>query len=317
MRLHWAPWARQALLATVTVGAVILSPVAPVRASDPVVTPAPTPLVEALRERVDRLRYAQASDARGARVVLTDLVARFYETRRFEPAWQGPGRLDELVAGLETVIDDGLDPTDYHVETLRSYRLDLRIGATMTAAERADLELVATDAMMLAAYHLYLGKVDPHRLSPQWNFSERPVEIERGLARLSERLAAGEVRELFDAVRPQHAWYQRGRERLREYRRLEADGGWPRVDDGPTLRPGVIDARVTTLRRRLLATHDLMDAAVPVAPETYDAMLESAVKRFQERHGLRGRGSRDRQPRRRAPGLRPRRGARLRVAAVR
>jgi murein L,D-transpeptidase YcbB/YkuD len=285
-----APWVAPWVLATLSLCAAILTPVERSAASDPVTSPVAPPLVEALRERVDRLRYEQASDARGARVVLPELVARFYEARRFEPAWQGQGRLDELITGLDSVVDDGLDPSDYHAETLRSYRLDLRMGTTMTAAERADLELVATDAMMLAAYHLYLGKVDPHRLSPQWNFSERPVEIERGLARLSERLAAGEVRELFDAVRPQHAWYQRGRERLREYRRLEANGGWPRVEDGPTLRPGTIDARVATLRRRLIVTHDLTDAAVPVEPATYDPTLEPAVRRFQERHGLRADG---------------------------
>ena len=247
------------------------------------------PLEEAIRERVDHLRYDNAQDARGARIVLKTLVARVYESRQFEPAWQQPGRLDALVAAIDELIDDGLDPADYHVDALRSYRLDVRMGTPLTPADRADLELVATDAFVLAAYHLYLGKVDPHALSTQWNFSQRPVEYERGLARLSERLEAGEIRETLEAARPQHAWYQRGRARLREYRALEAAGGWPRVPDGPALRVGMTDPRVPVLRTRLLVTKDLAPApaASPgVAADAFDPALEAAVRRFQERHGL-------------------------------
>jgi murein L,D-transpeptidase YcbB/YkuD len=283
MRRRPASWAATLLAAVSLCAAALAQPV--VDGGSPA-TAKPSPILEALRERVDRLRYEQANDARGARVVLAELVARFYEARGFEPVWQEPGRLDALVAAIDETIDDGLEPTDYHVEALRSYRLDLRMGTPLTPLDRANLELVATDALMLAAYHLYLGKVDPHRLMPQWNFAERPVEVERGLARLSERLAAGEVREIFDAVRPQHPWYERGRERLREYRRIAATGGWPRIADGPTLRPGMTDPRVETLRRRLLVTGDLAVATPTEDAASFDPALEAAVKFFQERHGL-------------------------------
>jgi murein L,D-transpeptidase YcbB/YkuD len=255
----------------------------------------PSALTEAIRERVDRLRYEQPSDIRGARVVLDDLVAKFYESRQFQPAWQERARLDALVGAIDELVNDGLAPADYHVDALRSYRLDARIG-TLTPADLANLELVATDAFMLAAWHLYLGKVDPHELSSQWNFPERPVEVERGLERLSERLAAGQVRETFEAARPQHVWYQRGRDRLRDYRAIAAAGGWPQMAAGATLRPGMTDPRVATLRRRLLVTRDLAAptavAAIPnalgppVDEAFFDPALEAAVKFFQERHGL-------------------------------
>jgi murein L,D-transpeptidase YcbB/YkuD len=244
------------------------------------------PLVEAVRERIDQLRYDQQHDLRGDRIVADELVARFYETRQFQPAWRESSRLDALVAAIEGLTDDGLDPAAYHLESLRSYRLDVRIGSALTLEDRADLDLLATDAFMLAAHHLYLGKVDPQQLSPQWNFTERPFEIERGLAMLSERLAAGRVRETLDAARPQHAWYQRGRERLREYRALAARGGWPTVPEGPTLRPGMVDARVPVLRRRLAITHDFIAPAQATEPDLYDVALEAGVKAFQERHGL-------------------------------
>jgi murein L,D-transpeptidase YcbB/YkuD len=144
--------------------------------------------------------------------------------------------------------------------------------------------------MMLGLYHLYLGKVDPEKLSSQWNFASKPVDVERGFAALTRALGSGQIRETFQRARPQHAWYQRGRERLKEYRALAAAGGWPVIPAGPTLKPGMTDPRVATMRARLRVTKDYgTGTAVPEAPgqdDLYDAELEAAVKRFQERHGL-------------------------------
>ena len=155
-----------------------------------------------------------------------ELVARYYESQQFQPAWQDSTRLDMLITALGEMRDDGLDPEDYHYAALQSYRLDLRMNR-LTVEDRANLDMLATDAFMLSLYHLYLGKVDPQKLSPQWNFSQRPVQVGDGLQRLAQRLAAGEIRETYAAARPQHVWYQRGRERLHEYREIAAAGGWP------------------------------------------------------------------------------------------
>jgi murein L,D-transpeptidase YcbB/YkuD len=148
---------------------------------------------------------------------------------------------------------------------------------------------------MLGLYHVYVGKVDPVKISSQWNFSQRPTpSIDQGLQRFSARLAAGEIREAFASARPAHVWYQRGREHLREYRAIEAAGGWSVILAGPALKPGMSDPRVPLLRQRLQITRDLAAPAEGTAPATsattdatlYDATLEQAVKAFQERHGL-------------------------------
>jgi murein L,D-transpeptidase YcbB/YkuD len=256
----------------------------------PPVTAVVNPLAEAIRDRIDHLRYEKQHDVRGARVILDEPVAKYYEGQQFQPAWQDPARLDELVASIEDLRNDGLDPNDYHLEALRSYRLDVRMQSPLTLQDRADLELLATDAFMLGLYHVYLGKVDPVKLSSKWNFSQRPIpSFEEALERFSARLAAGEIREAFDSARPSHAWYQRGRERLQEYRAIAAAGGWPAIPEGPTLKPGMSDTRVPVLRKRLEVTRDLIPTpgTTPAAdPNLYDAPLEQAVKAFQERHGL-------------------------------
>jgi murein L,D-transpeptidase YcbB/YkuD len=259
------------------------------------------PLSEAIRERIDHLRYELEHDHRdhsvqGERIVLGDTVARYYESQQFQPQWRDPARLGQLIDSILELANDGLDPADYHFDALDRYRAELRTAKRLPEGEQAALEVLATDAMMLGLYHLYLGKVDPEKLSSQWNFASRPVDVERGFAAITQALASGQIRQTFERARPQHVWYQRGRERLKEYRGLAAVGGWPAIPDGPTIKPGMSDPRVPMLRARLQFTRDLPAGGVaPPAPpqngtgspaDLYDAELEAAVKRFQERHGL-------------------------------
>jgi murein L,D-transpeptidase YcbB/YkuD len=288
-----AAFAVLALLFTVSASSQVQPEPAAVTTAPPF-TAAVDPLAEAIRERVDHLRYASEHAGtdhvvRGRRIVLTDIVARYYESQQFQPKWRDPARLDLLMAALADLDDDGLDPVDYHIEALQSFRTDLRAQPALLPAEQADLEILATDAMMLSLYHLYLGKVDPVQLSSQWNFSTRPVSVERGFERLTAALDSGQIRETFERARPQHVWYQRGREALRTYRAIAAAGGWSPISDGPTMKLGLDDPRVPTLRYRLTVTGDLAGDLQPPAPPmnlAFDAELESAVKRFQERHGL-------------------------------
>jgi murein L,D-transpeptidase YcbB/YkuD len=173
----------------------------------------------------------------------------------------------------------------------------MRGGKVLSPAEQANLDLLATDSMMLALYHLYFGKVDPAQLSPQWNYPPRPLDLQHAADRLRDAIAAGEIRESFERARPQHPWYQRGRERLRQYYALRDAGGWSALAPGPVIKPGDGDPRVPALRQHLLVTHDLesaggqgsaaaYEAPLPPFDTAYDAVLEAAVRRFQGRHGL-------------------------------
>ncbi|MBL8273711.1 MAG: L,D-transpeptidase family protein, partial [Xanthomonadales bacterium] len=280
----------------------------------PVAAPAPPApidaLGEAIRERVDHLRYEMAHDhrdhaVRGERIVLGDIVARYFEAQQFRPQWRDPARLAQLVDAIIDLANDGLDPRDYHVEVLEAFRTELGAATMLADGEQAALELLATDALMLGLYHLYLGKVDPQKRSPQWNFASRPVSVERGFEAVTAALASGRIQQTFELARPQHAWYQRGREWLKAYRALAAAGGWPGIPDGPTIKPGMNDARVPVLRARLQVTQDLPIGAAAATPDAvpvaippvghaasaaaadhYGPELEAAVKRFQERHGL-------------------------------
>jgi L,D-transpeptidase YcbB len=91
--------------------------------------------------------------------------------------------------------------------------------------------------------------------------------------------------------------YVRLRDALAVYRRIAADGGWPRIT-ADRLALGDSVPQVAVLRARLAVTGDLADAEslpsdAPSALSTgegeavlYDEAITAAVERFQARHGL-------------------------------
>ena len=93
----------------------------------------------------------------------------------------------------------------------------------------------------------------------------------------------------FADLPPDNARYKALKAALAEYRDLAAKGGWQPVAPGPTLKIGMRDPRIEQIRRRLAVTGELKEQAVD--PMLFDGHLLIAVKRFQERHGLREDGS--------------------------
>ena len=79
---------------------------------------------------------------------------------------------------------------------------------------------------------------------------------------------------------------------VEQYQRIVTSGGWPRFASERTLRPGDDDDRVPYLVRRLRISGDLSTRSE--LGYGYGPELEAAVKRFQNRHGIRPTGLVDR-----------------------
>lgn len=74
------------------------------------------------------------------------------------------------------------------------------------------------------------------------------------------------------------------------YAAIVTAGGWPMIPEGPMLRVGMRDQRVSLLRRRLAISGDLEERK-GANPHHFDSFVEHAVRRFQFRHGLRPDGA--------------------------
>jgi len=78
------------------------------------------------------------------------------------------------------------------------------------------------------------------------------------------------------------------------YQKIVSSGGWPSVPGPRMIRPGDDDPRVPALRKRLAKEGYLRTSSSGFDSYSYDGELESAVRRFQESHGLRPSGRVDR-----------------------
>jgi murein L,D-transpeptidase YcbB/YkuD len=237
------------------------------------------PVIEAVRERVEALSATGRLSVEGTPLSATRSLATLYERHGFQPFWDS-ARLAKLLDLVRASAQDGLTPADYHLAALER----LAGGESRAPLDAAQLDLLATDAYTELLYHQYFGKVDPVAIDTRWNFERREMRQEDAVQFVLEAVTSTDIASAIDQVRPDHWMYRSMVEALATYRRIEANGGWPTIADGTTLRRGVADPRVAALRLRLAASGD--DAGAPTADPLFDESLESALKRFQARHFL-------------------------------
>ncbi|MDI4636865.1 MULTISPECIES: L,D-transpeptidase family protein [Halomonadaceae] len=244
----------------------------------------------------------------------SDLLS-FYEAFGFRQAWADEGRVEALASALEGLDADGLVIADYSTAALlTAYRQSLAMtshGQSANEVDRWRFELAATQRLVLALRHLYLGKVDPVRTDAQW---EIPLpDFAPDWAAIASAVANGDPAAALEQVRPHQVAYRQLRQGLARYRTLQAAGGWaPLASFSGVLRPGDHALEVIALRRRLAALGELellmpdltprataadlggTQVAIPEpglasgssADQVYDARLVAAVERFQHEHLL-------------------------------
>ncbi len=218
------------------------------------------------------------------------VLPAFYEQRLFRPAWVTDQHISpmafELLAALESAPENGLHPSDYHYERIKTlmeevnWHYNVKLNTPMIN-RLLELELLLTDAFMIYGSHLLNGKVDPITIDAEWIASRKEFDF---AGYLEKALQSGSIRQALDKLLPLHPGYNALREALALYRKLDADGGWPTIPDGPKLEKGVSDPRVILLRQRLTITGDYKGEVT--SDSLFDDALENAVRKFQRRHGL-------------------------------
>ena len=198
-------------------------------------------------------------------------VRAFYELNGWRPVWT-PERLRTLQAAAGRAERHGLSPSDF---------FDFSALAASNAAEMRTTAAAMTYGRVLAE-----GRVRPETVEDLWEMQKNRVDLPAGL---NDALAQNRLVDWFEGLAPTDIGYSNLSAGYIRYRRLIRDGGWPVFRQGPTIEPGMSDARIPALIQRLVAEGDLSaadGARLTSMGIVYGAELQTAVRGFQTRHGL-------------------------------
>lgn len=248
----------------------------------------PEPLALRMQKKIEAERQTGRFTCREELICGVADLPLFYARRGFQPAWVSDTvtpNADALIAAIHAARRDGLRVEDYHLTTIESLLnafLHSRMpGALPDPALVIDLDLLLTDAFLLLGSHLLSGRVNPETIHSEWVAYNPKINL-AGI--LEASLASGQIESALDRLRPPHAGYARLKAALQHNRDIELLGGWP-VLPASLLQHKDAGGPVALLRLRLLGSGDL-EAQVGQAGDRYDDDLETAVRRFQERHGV-------------------------------
>ena len=201
-----------------------------------------------------------------------------YEERGNAPIWLTNGALNQngqaLVDELTNSYRDGLDPSEY-LGGIRGFS-----EVQIDDADASRLELALSNAFLTLGHDLFSGFTTPSVTDPNIIIKRKKINATQWLSGAANTGPA----DMFRILRPNHPQYAQLRQMLAGYRSLLLRGGWKNISDGPTLKPGMNDPRVSEMRNNLAARgYDSLGVA---EPNFYDDGLKEAMKHFQKRHGL-------------------------------
>ena len=213
----------------------------------------------------------------------------FYGARGFEPLWLSTGadgavtfspNADKIIEVFKNAELEGLRPSDYLSDALDP-------GAAGTdPAKLAQLETDFSAATLNYAQDAYGGRINPLDVNKLLVIKPKRLDAADTLTKLAA--SDDPAKFLLDLDLP-HKEFQLLKTALAKFYDKDAvKTETISVPDGPTLKLGMKDDRVPTLRERLAvpAPEIPEGAANATVDTTYDAPLLEAVKAFQASLGL-------------------------------
>ena len=182
--------------------------------------------------------------------------------------------------GLQFIADSakhGLTPDNYHYQTLRS------LTASANPQEQAQFNRLFTEALTTLSRDLKIGRTAPLTVDPDWHIPQ--VKFDEN-AFISHAIDSRHLIDHLDLLAPTTANYQKLMAAYARYQRYAQQGGWQTIPASPKLSPGDSHPTVLLIQSRL-AVEDAFFAYTHAVPSTlYDPLMAHAVRRFQQRSGL-------------------------------
>ena len=240
----------------------------------PVTTPAPVAL-EPLQQALAQLTSVCPQLAPRIDAAALARLQAFYQQQGDAPLWAADERRQALHAQLLMLADDGLDPTHYS------------LPATDATANVLCSDIANSQQYLQALQDLHYGRLPQSRFEPLWH-SQPPSGDPNTQVLAFAATGLQVMAQAFDHARPSADLYRSLRNAYAGVRQQPLPH-WDPVAEGALLRPGMNDARVPELARRLHSGGYL--AQLPSGNgKQYQGELVKAVKAFQLSHSLQADG---------------------------
>ena len=222
---------------------------------------------------------------KGEQVALT----AYYSNRGAGLLWVTETGLTPRAAQLRKVFAQadewGLNSADYRVADGDG----LKRASGQPAEWLAEAELRTSLAAILYSRHAQAGRIEPTSLDEEFldlkPARPDPLAVMKGLANAGDQLGS-----FLEGFHPQTEQFRILKQRLADIRGRGPQKDAIRIPNGPQLKPGISHPQVALLRQRLAVptSSDVMSDGP--SEEFYDDSLAEAVRDFQTRSGLPGKG---------------------------
>ncbi len=217
-------------------------------------------------------------------VFVSEELIKVYNDVDHKRLWSEEKNRQDLINIIKGSYFDGLNPEDYHLEAIEQLYLERGEDLESEAMRLAQIDVLMTDAIMLYAFHMIQGKVNPESLDPNWNYSKRDIPEDIDL-KLISRLEEQSLGDSAKTLRPALPMYERYRKWFAHYDSLKKnDGKITQLEyPGEPLKLGDSSELVSELKKHL---ENFDVSGVSDDDGYYDEDLEATLIDFQTHFGL-------------------------------
>ncbi len=225
------------------------------------------------------------------RSLIQEKVRSFYKLNKFQTKWLEKStpnyHYQAVMDAIQTSFAYGLRPADYNIEKIQE-----QVARLYNTAEPQETAIYSLDVQITGMYFLFVSHLLEGRIQTPggggkiWMRTKgQPYDdVMLLVSAADEKTLVASI----NSLQPQNEQYQKLQSALklyREYASAYTEQTQVTIGSKEKIEPNAVHSAIPAIRKKLSITDMKVDSAM-IDSTRYDQALVSAVKWFQQRHGL-------------------------------
>ncbi|AQS37238.1 hypothetical protein Sps_02078 [Shewanella psychrophila] len=211
------------------------------------------------------------------------LTSHLYQKRQYLSLWNDKDYAASVIETIGDADDEGLFKEDYHYQELVSLYQAQELDDWQDPYQRAQFDILLTDAIITYGIHLINGKVNPDTLGKTWNYDEAVIKLGTVIEELNTHIQAQDIAERLAQFNPQLTPYDELKSALKHYRQLADNQTFSNISYLSVVKTGESSPMLPSIAQRLI----LLNYLSPEADIShFSPEFVAAIKRYQTAHSL-------------------------------